>query len=151
MGRRRSIQRRFRCGGKSVVAASLSKKFSAKLGRSFAPLATSSNKRRAPLHAEVWFAKDVSPELMLSVLHDDALYCRMCGVAPSDIDDLTGIAAQFLVEMRDENSRGVIEPSNGLHPLCSSCYEGVRSLRLHGSACLAETSDQSVAVLDKHE
>jgi hypothetical protein len=52
----------------------------------------------------------------------------MCGVAPGDIDDLTGLEARFNVEIIDGwNFDGKDETPN-FRTLCSTCNQGAKNI-----------------------
>ena len=52
----------------------------------------------------------------------------MCGVAPGDIDDLTGCRAKFHIELITRGDPAIkAEPSN-LQILCSTCNQGAKNI-----------------------
>ena len=74
------------------------------------------------------FAPGIPANLRRYVLDQNDLFCRMCGVAPGDIDDLTRCSAKFHIGfLVDKNIGGKDELSN-LSILCSTCNEGSRSI-----------------------
>lgn len=81
-----------------------------------------------PEECEVTFAPGISATQRAYVLDHDGLFCGMCGVAPGDIDDFTGIKAKFHIGLiRDINIGGKDELSN-LRTLCSTCYQGAKNI-----------------------
>jgi hypothetical protein len=82
-----------------------------------------------PEVCEVAFAPGVSLEQRKFVLEHYDAYCRMCGTAPGDIDDLTGRSASFYVELSGgKNTPSKNGDSSNLRMLCSSCDEGARQI-----------------------
>lgn len=76
---------------------------------------------------EVTFASGVSSKQRKYVLEHYDAYCRMCGTAPGDIDDLTGLSARFHVDLAGaKNTSENPEELSNLRMLCSSCDEGIR-------------------------
>jgi hypothetical protein len=77
---------------------------------------------------EVAFAPGISAQQQDDFLSDDDLYCRMCGVIPGDIDDVTGRKVTFNIEyIVDKNIGGKEELSN-LRTLCSTCNQGAKNI-----------------------
>src|SRR5580698_9000359 len=78
----------------------------------------------SPQIGDMVFAPGVSTKLY-SVLDDD-LFCRMCGVMPGDIDDVTGQKVKLHIEyVKDRNLDEKDEMSN-LQVQCSTCYQGAK-------------------------
>lgn len=77
---------------------------------------------------DITFAEDISARLRRVVLDAD-LFCRMCGVVPGDIDDVTGRQVEFHIgRIENTNLDGKDEVSN-LKVLCSTCYRGAIELK----------------------
>ena len=62
------------------------------------------------------------------LLRRSGLYCRMCGVATGDIDDLTRQEAQFCIARREDECLGFGSGITGPVALCSTCYDGAMEL-----------------------
>jgi len=77
---------------------------------------------------EVTFGPGISARQRAHLLDHYDLFCAMCGIAPGDIDDLTGREAKFDVEIIcDKNLGGKDELSN-LRTLCSTCNQGAKNV-----------------------
>jgi hypothetical protein len=79
---------------------------------------------------ELTFAPGISAKRRAHFLDldQDDLFCRMCGVAPGDIDDFTGLQAKFHIEVIvDKNVEDTDELTN-LRTLCSTCSEGAKNI-----------------------
>src|SRR5260370_41075568 len=73
-----------------------------------------------PEKCDVAFGRGISARLRSVVLDHDDLFCRMCGVIPGDIDDLTGRKVKFhIAHIKDKTLGGKEEMSN-LWVLCST-------------------------------
>jgi 5-methylcytosine-specific restriction endonuclease McrA len=83
---------------------------------------------RQPEAREVIFAQSISAGLRTYVLGQDDLSCGMCGVAPGDIDDLTGRKAKFHIGLIKDKDIGGKEELSNLKTLCTTCDEGARSI-----------------------
>ena len=81
-----------------------------------------------PEECEVTFEPGISAKQRAYILNCDDLFCRMCGVAPGDIDDLTGRKARFHIGSIEEDRIGSKEELSSLRTLCSTCDEGVKSI-----------------------
>jgi hypothetical protein len=79
-------------------------------------------------NCEVTFDRDISAELRSYILDQTELYCKMCGICPGDIDDLTGYRAKFNIEFIADTSIGGQEELSNLRTLCSTCDEGMKSI-----------------------
>jgi hypothetical protein len=79
--------------------------------------------------SEIAFAPDISARQRNQVLGHDDLFCRMCGVSPGDIDDLTGRTAKFRIAISAESSIAGKGELSSLQILCTSCEEGVREMK----------------------
>jgi hypothetical protein len=82
----------------------------------------------APERSVATFAQGISAGLRRYVLDQGDLFCRMCGVAPGDIDDLTGCVANFHIGFLVDKDMGGKDESSNLSILCSTCDEGSRSI-----------------------
>jgi hypothetical protein len=87
---------------------------------------------REPVPAEetcdVTFDSHVSSTQRAYVLSQVELFCGMCGIAPGDIDDLSGCRAQFdvsLIAHKDPVPDGKL---SNLQTLCSTCAEGAKNI-----------------------
>ena len=77
---------------------------------------------------ELAFAQGISVQLQDDVIAHEDLFCRMCGVIPGDIDDLTGLKVKFHIgHIVDKNIGGKEELSN-LRTLCSTCNQGAKNI-----------------------
>lgn len=81
-----------------------------------------------PEKYEVAFAPDISPQQQDDILSNDDLFCRMCGVIPGDIDDLTGRKVRFNVECIAYKNIGGKEELSNLRTLCSTCNQGAKNI-----------------------
>jgi len=52
----------------------------------------------------------------------------MCGVAPGDIDDLTGEKVRFHIGLIVDDILDGDEEISNLRTLCSTCYEGAKGI-----------------------
>jgi hypothetical protein len=84
---------------------------------------------RAPTESEVLFDPKVPQDLRELALLDSSLSCRMCGIAPGDLDECKGAPARFYIELSASDSVGIREAGDVVHPLCSTCHEGVKELK----------------------
>ncbi len=82
----------------------------------------------APEVCEVFFDPGISARLRAHVLNQGDLFCRMCGVAPGDIDDLTGNRVSFHIRLITEKQCGVKEEPPNLQTLCTTCEEGSKNI-----------------------
>jgi hypothetical protein len=76
------------------------------------------------------FEPGVSATQRANLLGKDDVFCKMCGTAPGDIDDLTGAKAKFHIGLIADKVVGSTDELSNLRILCSSCAEGVKSLRV---------------------
>jgi 5-methylcytosine-specific restriction endonuclease McrA len=76
----------------------------------------------------VTFERDVSEELRVYVLGRNDLFCRMCGTAPGDVDDLTGDLATFHVGLDPHKSLGGKDELSNFRTLCSTCNQGAKNI-----------------------
>ena|ERR1700733_1493070 len=81
-----------------------------------------------PEKCEVTFDCGISARLRSVVLDHDDLFCRMCGVIPSDIDDVTERKVKFHIELIEDKNLGETEELLNLRVLCSTCYEGAKEI-----------------------
>lgn len=80
---------------------------------------------------DVSFAPSISQEQREYVLEHFEAYCRMCGTAPGDIDDLTGCSARFYVDLNADMSISSNDAgSSNIRMLCSTCYEGAKQIAM---------------------
>lgn len=56
------------------------------------------------------------------------LVCQMCGVAPGDIDDLTGRKVKFHVGRIKPKGQGGTNELSNLRSVCTTCYRGAKEL-----------------------
>ena len=77
---------------------------------------------------EIAFGRGIPAKLRYAVLSCDDLFCRMCGVIPGDIDDLTGQRAKFHIGKIKANKLGGSDELSNLRVLCSTCYRGAKTL-----------------------
>jgi 5-methylcytosine-specific restriction endonuclease McrA len=75
------------------------------------------------------FGWSVPAKLRSALLSHDDLFCRMCGVIPGDIDDLTDRRVSFHIEKIKAENLGGEEQLSNLQVLCSTCYRGTRELQ----------------------
>lgn len=83
---------------------------------------------RPPEECEVAFAPGLSDKQRTYVLAGHDIYCRMCGVIPGDIDDLTGRRVDFYIGLDEANEICGEEDMSNLRTLCSTCYQGAMSI-----------------------
>ena len=67
-----------------------------------------------PEKCEVTFDRGISARLRSVVLDHDDLFCRMCGVIPGDIDDVTERKVKFHIELIEDNNLGGKEELSNL-------------------------------------
>jgi len=77
---------------------------------------------------EVTFDPDVSATQRALVLTQTDLFCRMCGVASGDIDDLTGSRAKFHIGLLMDSANAMKGGLSNLQTLCSTCLEGAKNI-----------------------
>jgi hypothetical protein len=82
----------------------------------------------SPELIEVVFEPDVSAGQRAYVLNHDDLFCRMCGAAPGEIDDLTGNLATFHVELASDKICCSSDELSNLRTLCSTCNQGAKNI-----------------------
>ena len=68
----------------------------------------------SPEKCEVAFAQGISAKQQDGVLSHDDLFCRMCGVIPGDIDDVTVRKVKFNIEYIVDKSLGGKEELSNL-------------------------------------
>jgi 5-methylcytosine-specific restriction endonuclease McrA len=83
---------------------------------------------RAVEICDVTFDADVSTPHRAYVLSQAELFCEMCGVAPGDIDDLTGEKAKFHIGHIIDKSLGGKDELSNLRALCSTCNQGAKNV-----------------------
>ena len=81
-----------------------------------------------PAQSEVTFESGVSATQRAYVLSQADLFCRMCGVAPGDIDDLTGCRAKFHIEFIKHRDTAIKGELSNVQTLCSTCREGAKNI-----------------------
>ena len=77
---------------------------------------------------EVSFESGVSATQRTFVLSQADLFCRMCGVAPGDIDDLTGCKAKFHIGLFTHGDAAIEREPTNLRTLCSTCNQGAKNI-----------------------
>src|ERR1035437_10273574 len=82
----------------------------------------------------VAFGRGISAELQSNILEHDELCCRMCGVTPGDIDDLTGHEVRFRIGKIVPRKVGGKDEESNLRVLCSTCYRGAKELLKRGTS-----------------
>jgi 5-methylcytosine-specific restriction endonuclease McrA len=82
----------------------------------------------------VAFGRGISAGLKNTILEHDELTCRMCGVAPGDIDDLTGREVTFHIGKISLKRLGGKDELSNLRVLCTSCYRGAYELLKKGTS-----------------
>jgi hypothetical protein len=82
----------------------------------------------SPELIEVTFDPGVSAGQRAYVLDSEDLFCRMCGAAPGDIDDLTGDRATFRVGLISDENCGSMDELSNLRTLCSTCNQGAKNV-----------------------
>ncbi len=107
-------------------------------GLSYVPYAPRDGERRErqaqPETCNVAFGSGISTRLRRAVLDDRNMFCRMCGVIPGDIDDLTEQKVDFHIGKNHGYKHGAEDELSSLRVLCSTCYEGARELELERSS-----------------
>jgi|ERR1035438_1095309 5-methylcytosine-specific restriction endonuclease McrA len=83
---------------------------------------------------DVAFGRGISAELRSAILEHDELSCRMCGIIPGDIDDLTGREVRFHVGKISPKKLGGKDEVSNMRVLCSTCYRGARELLKRGTS-----------------
>jgi hypothetical protein len=78
--------------------------------------------------SEIAFAANVPAEQRAYVLAHGGFCCATCGIAPGDVDDLTGVAARFHIESSSDKRIGANQGLSGIRALCSTCDEGLKSI-----------------------
>lgn len=97
-------------------------------GLSARALGTQCQPRPSPVVIDVAFEPGVSAEQRAYILGHDDLFCRMCGAAPGDIDDLTGNLATFHIGLISEKNCGGKDELSNLRTLCSTCNQGAKNI-----------------------
>jgi hypothetical protein len=82
----------------------------------------------SPEAVYVTFEPNISGRLRAYVLDHGDLFCSMCGIAPGDIDDLTGHRATFDVHLIADAERGGKDELSNLRFLCSTCNQGAKNI-----------------------
>jgi hypothetical protein len=82
-----------------------------------------------PEKCEVIFDCGISARQCSVLLDYDNLFCRMCGVIPGDIDDVTERRAKFQIEVIEDKNVGGKEGLSNIRVLCSTCYLGAKELK----------------------
>ena len=77
---------------------------------------------------DITFPRGISENLRTELLGGDDLFCRMCGVIPGDIDDLTGRKVKFHIGYIKSKNLGGKEELSNLRTLCSTCNQGVKNI-----------------------
>jgi len=83
---------------------------------------------RAQEVCEVTFDAGVSITQRAYVLSQSELFCEMCGVAPGDIDDMTGNRAKFHIKLITCGDLATNGELSNLQTLCSTCEEGAKNI-----------------------
>lgn len=79
---------------------------------------------------EVSFEENISPGLRQIVLSSKDIFCRMCGVIPGDIDDISGQETSFHVGYAKDASFECKDDISNLDLLCSTCHEGLKEAEI---------------------
>jgi hypothetical protein len=82
-----------------------------------------------PEKCEVTFDRGISARRRSVFLDHDNLFCRMCGVIPGDIDDVTERKVKFQIEVIADKNLGGKEELSNIRVLCSTCYQGAKELK----------------------
>jgi HNH endonuclease len=82
-----------------------------------------------PEKCEVTLDQSISARLRSVVLDHEDLFCRMCGVIPGDIDDVTGRNVKFHIEHIEDKNLSGKEGLSNLRVLCSTCYQGAKEIK----------------------
>ncbi len=77
---------------------------------------------------EVTFEPSVSATQRDYVLSQTDLFCRMCGAAPGDIDDLTGRKVRLHIGHIVDKSIGGKDELSNLRTHCSTCNQGAKNI-----------------------
>lgn len=85
-------------------------------------------RQSVPEKCEVTFASEISTRQLTHLLDRDELFCAICGITPGDIDDFTGRAAKFCVEIIGTHSMGGKDELSNLRTLCSTCNQGAKNI-----------------------
>jgi hypothetical protein len=92
-------------------------------------LASNVSLEDSPEKCDVTFAPGISTKIREGALDHNNLFCRMCGVIPGDIDDVTGRKVKFHIgHIKNKNVRGKDELSN-LRVLCTTCCQGAKEIK----------------------
>ena len=78
---------------------------------------------------EVTFAPNISALVRSFVLGQRDLFCRMCGVIPGDIDDLTGQKVRFEVVNLENAGLNDEDGLANIEVLCSTCDQGTKEMK----------------------
>jgi hypothetical protein len=84
--------------------------------------------RPASEECEVTFAPGISATQRAHILDRDDLFCAICGVAPGDIDDLTGYEVKFNVRAIGSKDIGGKDELESFRTLCSTCNQGAKNI-----------------------
>ena len=57
------------------------------------------------------------------------VYCQMCGVSTSDVDERTGSGPVFRADMVPNNGLGIPSGIPELRILCSTCNQGAKNIK----------------------
>lgn len=82
-----------------------------------------------PEKCAVAFGRGISPRPHSVVLSHGDLFCRMCGVIPGDIDDVTEQKVKFHIGYIKEKKIGGKDEMSNLQILCSTCHIGAKNIQ----------------------
>lgn len=77
---------------------------------------------------ELTFEPNITARQRAFVLDHGGLFCKMCGVSPGDIDDLTGCEAKFHVGRVVDPSQECEDKLSNFRVICTTCDEGAKSI-----------------------
>ena len=63
-----------------------------------------------------------------NIFDTEGQYCQMFGITPGEIDDMTGVTVRFRKNQPVDQSTGLCDRPSSSQTLCSTCYEGAKSI-----------------------
>ena len=100
-----------------------------------------------PEKCEITYDQGISANLRSVALDHEDLFCRMCGVIPGDIDDVTERKVKFHIQLIEDKKLGGGEELSNLRVLCSTCCQGAEEIKAERPSRLILKPDARLAFI----
>jgi 5-methylcytosine-specific restriction endonuclease McrA len=90
--------------------------------------------KHSTVKCDIAFGRGIPAALRSTILEHAQLSCRICGVIPGDIDDLTGREVRFHIAKISPKELGGKDEVSNMRVVCSTCYRGAKELLRKGTS-----------------